>query len=49
MPKFRVHISIDNSEGWKMGLLPYISPHLGLRRVLVIWGWVYIEAKLLRK
>jgi len=46
--KFRVVIDNDDHEHGRMWL-PYISPHRGLRRVLVIWGWLYAEIKLVRR
>jgi len=46
--KFDVKLTVSNRDKWKPWL-PYISPHLGLRRVIVIWGWFYLEAKIFKR
>ncbi len=45
--KFSLKASLANEDGWHP-VLPCISLALRLRRVIVIWGWLYLEASILR-
>lgn len=45
IPKFRLKLSIDN-ENDDIGWFPYLSFHRGLKQIIIMWKWVYLEVKI---